>query len=196
VLLGSFLFQAEDGIRDRNVTGVQTCALPIFIYGHKVNSFPCKCSPPSIERCLCVQRDSLFHPRSCRGFPPPKRQQNRPPRPRIRVCFREMAWVNSVSGVLHPFLFFGVFPCVWVFPTPSYHMLCNYHTSFRVTPTTHSLTHSLTPPRRSLTNTQASPHRHARRPGQRPPPQPTPSNTQQAHPSTTKVVHQQATQTT
>src|SRR5207249_8764036 len=24
-------FQAEDGIRDRNVTGVQTCALPIFI---------------------------------------------------------------------------------------------------------------------------------------------------------------------
>src|SRR5699024_4444624 len=23
--------QAEDGIRDRNVTGVQTCALPIFI---------------------------------------------------------------------------------------------------------------------------------------------------------------------
>src|SRR5699024_3352770 len=26
-----FLFQAEDGIRDRNVTGVQTCALPIFL---------------------------------------------------------------------------------------------------------------------------------------------------------------------
>src|SRR5207249_6157801 len=25
----SFFFQAEDGIRDRNVTGVQTCALPI-----------------------------------------------------------------------------------------------------------------------------------------------------------------------
>src|SRR5699024_5289096 len=25
-----FFFQAEDGIRDRNVTGVQTCALPIF----------------------------------------------------------------------------------------------------------------------------------------------------------------------
>src|SRR5699024_11567922 len=23
-------FQAEDGIRDRNVTGVQTCALPIY----------------------------------------------------------------------------------------------------------------------------------------------------------------------
>src|SRR5207249_4827620 len=25
----AFFFQAEDGIRDRNVTGVQTCALPI-----------------------------------------------------------------------------------------------------------------------------------------------------------------------
>src|SRR5699024_9183907 len=24
-----FFFQAEDGIRDRNVTGVQTCALPV-----------------------------------------------------------------------------------------------------------------------------------------------------------------------
>src|SRR5699024_12231896 len=26
----SFFLQAEDGIRDRNVTGVQTCALPIL----------------------------------------------------------------------------------------------------------------------------------------------------------------------
>src|SRR5699024_12048847 len=28
-----FFFQAEDGIRDRNVTGVQTCALPISVRG-------------------------------------------------------------------------------------------------------------------------------------------------------------------
>src|SRR5437868_13407855 len=27
-----FFFQAEDGIRDRNVTGVQTCALPICLH--------------------------------------------------------------------------------------------------------------------------------------------------------------------
>src|SRR5699024_11615554 len=26
-----FFFQAEDGIRDRNVTGLQTCALPILL---------------------------------------------------------------------------------------------------------------------------------------------------------------------
>src|SRR5438067_8298807 len=29
ILSQFFFFQAEDGIRDRNVTGVQTCALPI-----------------------------------------------------------------------------------------------------------------------------------------------------------------------
>src|SRR5699024_11300251 len=30
VVISFFFFQAEDGIRDRNVTGVQTCALPIL----------------------------------------------------------------------------------------------------------------------------------------------------------------------
>src|SRR2546430_12246377 len=30
VRLAWFLFQAEDGIRDLTVTGVQTCALPIY----------------------------------------------------------------------------------------------------------------------------------------------------------------------
>src|SRR5699024_230415 len=30
VIISLFFFQAEDGIRDRNVTGVQTCALPIW----------------------------------------------------------------------------------------------------------------------------------------------------------------------
>src|SRR5205807_4975242 len=29
-----FFFQAEDGIRDYKVTGVQTCALPISLGGH------------------------------------------------------------------------------------------------------------------------------------------------------------------
>src|SRR5438067_8022163 len=31
LLVAVFFFQAEDGIRDRNVTGVQTCALPISL---------------------------------------------------------------------------------------------------------------------------------------------------------------------
>jgi len=34
--LGHFVFfQAEDGIRDRDVTGVQTCALPISALLHR-----------------------------------------------------------------------------------------------------------------------------------------------------------------
>src|SRR5437868_12779116 len=32
LMLFFFFFQAEDGIRDRNVTGVQTCALPILTF--------------------------------------------------------------------------------------------------------------------------------------------------------------------
>src|SRR5256885_12126955 len=32
----SFFFQAEDGIRDYKVTGVQTCALPIYVPGHSI----------------------------------------------------------------------------------------------------------------------------------------------------------------
>src|SRR2546421_8302775 len=33
LITSSFFFQAEDGIRDLIVTGVQTCALPISIFG-------------------------------------------------------------------------------------------------------------------------------------------------------------------
>ena len=36
----SFFFQAEDGIRDQLVTGVQTCALPIYL------SFSLEVGPP------------------------------------------------------------------------------------------------------------------------------------------------------
>src|SRR2546430_5650471 len=36
-----FFFQAEDGIRDLTVTGVQTCALPIFLDGHGISKHKC-----------------------------------------------------------------------------------------------------------------------------------------------------------
>src|SRR2546425_8865845 len=36
-LLFFFFFQAEDGIRDKLVTGVQTCALPISIFGFRTS---------------------------------------------------------------------------------------------------------------------------------------------------------------
>src|SRR3712207_1448422 len=35
-----FFFQAEDGIRDIGVTGVQTCALPILVSENKILSHP------------------------------------------------------------------------------------------------------------------------------------------------------------
>src|SRR5699024_11802489 len=38
----NFFFQAEDGIRDRNVTGVQTCALPILYYCNNLRSTFCR----------------------------------------------------------------------------------------------------------------------------------------------------------
>src|SRR5438309_4350806 len=38
-----FFFQAEDGIRDGTVTGVQTCALPIFPHGRRLpRSIACR----------------------------------------------------------------------------------------------------------------------------------------------------------
>src|SRR5438094_4051922 len=37
LLLFFFFFLAEDGIRDRTVTGVQTCALPICVGGEEVD---------------------------------------------------------------------------------------------------------------------------------------------------------------
>src|SRR5437016_7091461 len=46
-----FFFQAEDGIRDWSVTGVQTCALPIF------------CSP-SASTSLSQTRSTLHPPAS------------------------------------------------------------------------------------------------------------------------------------
>src|SRR5437762_14124857 len=46
-----FFFQAEDGIRDTSVTGVQTCALPI-----------CSRSPDITRRSLSGQCAEISHP--------------------------------------------------------------------------------------------------------------------------------------
>src|SRR6266540_6462528 len=52
-MLFFFFFQAEDGIRDRDVTGVQTCALPICLSGWRGNeriADSIKKGPPERER--------------------------------------------------------------------------------------------------------------------------------------------------
>src|SRR6267378_736312 len=44
-----FFFQAEDGIRDLYVTGVQTCALPISALGE--TTLPKTLAQPAVGRC-------------------------------------------------------------------------------------------------------------------------------------------------
>src|SRR5256886_16117114 len=57
-----FFFQAEDGIRDLTVTGVQTCALPICRSGWRRTSGTCGRPPtgssriPPAERTRCGSR--------------------------------------------------------------------------------------------------------------------------------------------
>src|SRR6266446_6115410 len=50
-----FFFQAEDGIRDYKVTGVQTCALPILVSRWAL--------PPGksmVKRCVMAEKTSFF----------------------------------------------------------------------------------------------------------------------------------------
>src|SRR2546425_3521827 len=42
-----FFFQAEDGIRDKLVTGVQTCALPISVAARIVGTVVHECAGPT-----------------------------------------------------------------------------------------------------------------------------------------------------
>src|SRR5699024_11933920 len=58
-----FFFQAEDGIRDRNVTGVQTCALPISFYGYHCEIPDCARTWDGLECVFCLYRYAwLWHP--------------------------------------------------------------------------------------------------------------------------------------
>src|SRR5688500_19649882 len=62
-----FFFQAEDGIRDYKVTGVQTCALPIFLNGAHDASFTSSASADSgnlVWMKLATFRYGGFEPRS------------------------------------------------------------------------------------------------------------------------------------
>src|SRR5437763_15779845 len=55
-----FFFQAEDGIRDTSVTGVQTCALPIFLTHHyETGRHPDTCLFPQFVCLLVVAVERL-----------------------------------------------------------------------------------------------------------------------------------------
>src|SRR5699024_11463381 len=57
-----FFFQAEDGIRDRNVTGVQTCALPIYEKGFKFSTYATWWIRQAITRAIADQARTIRIP--------------------------------------------------------------------------------------------------------------------------------------
>src|SRR3712207_8233173 len=68
-----FFFQAEDGIRDIGVTGVQTCALPISRPGHRPQRQPApgnepEWSPPN--RSISPANGPAWSVPWCRSIPP------------------------------------------------------------------------------------------------------------------------------
>src|SRR5690606_39482351 len=92
-LIFSFFFQAEDGIRDFHVTGVQTCALPISGQprdaGHRADRI--RRPPQSRFRCPGFRDD--------RGAAPRVRDARTDPRSQIgRASCRERV-ENSVVAV-------------------------------------------------------------------------------------------------
>src|SRR2546430_11988159 len=58
-----FFFQAEDGIRDLTVTGVQTCALPISVAPLRLRLWPPKQGP--VGRTTRPDREGSAASRSC-----------------------------------------------------------------------------------------------------------------------------------
>src|SRR6266496_5491893 len=71
-----FFFQAEDGIRDLYVTGVQTCALPISRRAAELPLGRCRRArhPGIRERVRPVERRGLDELLSLRGRQPPRRR--------------------------------------------------------------------------------------------------------------------------
>src|SRR5699024_9359134 len=58
-----FFLQAEDGIRDRNVTGVQTCALPIYF--HLAVGLDVAGGDLALTRCVDIHRFHALAVKSC-----------------------------------------------------------------------------------------------------------------------------------
>src|SRR2546425_2055718 len=65
-----FFFQAEDGIRDKLVTGVQTCALPIYSHAarNRLRARVCARTRNRAPRHQARQRAALWRQRDGHGF--------------------------------------------------------------------------------------------------------------------------------
>src|SRR5207245_6045071 len=87
-----FFFQAEDGIRDATVTGVQTCALPISLHRRPVSG-PTRVAVPGEASFSLATRSYCLHSRepvSACEVPLPKQR----PRSRARKATTEAARVR------------------------------------------------------------------------------------------------------
>src|SRR5690349_23646752 len=82
-----FFFQAEDGIRDLYVTGVQTCALPILVGGTDSgraaadvaprSPVACdRCRPPGAA-CIGVRSEERRVGKECRSRRPPENRKKK-----------------------------------------------------------------------------------------------------------------------
>src|SRR5690606_40954588 len=96
-IFGNFFFQAEVGIRDFHVTGVQTCALPIYtILGQKPRKrrFSAERPPrqrPNSPRRTAARPTSSVRPRSATTA----RSRRRPCREIGRASCRERVWTRA-----------------------------------------------------------------------------------------------------
>src|SRR5215467_11784757 len=80
----SFFFQAEDGIRDYKVTGVQTCALPIWTPPNAPSARPLvwRSKPPS-RRPNARRQERLRQPKQpAQPKPNPRKNSKKSKRPR------------------------------------------------------------------------------------------------------------------
>src|SRR5699024_12011573 len=92
-----FFFQAEDGIRDRNVTGVQTCALPISDEPDRAQwaGGPGTGRP---SRRTCCASTAAAAPGTARPW---RRSSPRPPAAEIgRASCRERVEIAGAAGAL------------------------------------------------------------------------------------------------
>src|SRR5207249_54452 len=96
-----FFFQAEDGIRDRNVTGVQTCALPISSDGLAALdvALPVPAEIPAVEE-VAGDRDPSALARRARARRVGREQRDRDGRVRLLERPRHIADLEVGVDVL------------------------------------------------------------------------------------------------
>src|SRR5882762_8034965 len=108
-----FFFQAEDGIRDSSVTGVQTCALPIWVGEVGASVARCPRTPPDAAKTPGLQigisnrlrglsnRSIVVVCNYCSGpiSAEPYRAKARPLHPR-RSCFAPVSGISGQQSVI------------------------------------------------------------------------------------------------